>query len=112
MRILGKQVINLLDLRIQNLNLNRQVKEKTAEVNEIFERQSLIMDAAIDAIICLDASGAITFWNPQAEKIFKWEEKEILGRLLADTIIPKQYREQHKKGLAHYLKTGEGVFIE
>jgi diguanylate cyclase (GGDEF)-like protein len=35
-----------------------------------------------------------------------------MGRILADTIIPPQYREAHQRGLAHYLATGEGPIFK
>ena len=75
------------------------------------ETKRLIMDSALDAIISMDSSGRITVWTPQAEKTFGWKQKEIIGKTIVDTIIPSQYREQHKRGFAHYLKTGEGPVL-
>jgi PAS domain S-box-containing protein len=66
----------------------------------------LIMDAALDAIICIDLQGTITFWNPQSEKIFGWKEDEVLGKKLSGIIIPERYRKQHEAGIAHYHRTG------
>ena len=71
------------------------------------ETRRLIMNSALDAIVCIDAKGIITVWNPQAERIFGWDENEVMGKSLAETIIPTQYREAHAKGLQHYLATGE-----
>jgi PAS domain S-box-containing protein len=68
----------------------------------------LIMDAALDAIICIDLQGAITFWNPQSERIFGWKEHEVLGKKLSGIIIPERYRKQHEAGIAHYHRTGYG----
>ena len=75
------------------------------------ETRKLIMNSALDAIICIDTQGCITVWTPQAEKIFGWNEQDAMGKVMADIIIPAQYREQHKKGLANYLKTGEGPVL-
>jgi PAS domain S-box-containing protein len=72
------------------------------------EKRRLIMNAALDAIICMDTKGMITFWNPQAEKIFGWKEEEVKGRLLAAIIIPNAFRYMHAKGLENYLLTREG----
>lgn len=111
LRILGKQVVNLLDLRIRNLELKNLVLEKTTGIKDAFERNVLIMDSSLDAIIIIDHAAAITFWNPQAEKIFGWNKAEMIGREMAETIIPQQHRQQHLKGMAHYLKTGEGLLL-
>jgi PAS domain S-box-containing protein len=50
-------------------------------------------------------------WNPQAAKIFGWKEHEIIGRALADTIIPPQYRDRHLTGMKKYHETGEGPIL-
>jgi PAS domain S-box-containing protein len=68
----------------------------------------LIMDAALDAIICIDLQGTVTFWNPQSERIFGWKEHEVLGKKLSCIIIPERYRKQHEAGIAHYHRTGFG----
>lgn len=75
------------------------------------ETRRLIMDSAQDAIICIDSNGQIIIWTPQAEKTFGWEEKEVLGKNLADIIIPPQYKNDHTKGLEKYMHTGEGPVL-
>lgn len=84
-------------------------KKEPQRVRE--ETTRLIMNAALDAIICIDTGGRITVWNPQAEKIFGWQEGEVRGKLLSETIIPLKYREAHESGLKHYLQSGEGPVL-
>lgn len=72
------------------------------------EKRRLIMNAALDAIICIDTEGMITFWNPQAEKIFGWQEEEVMGKRLSDIIIPEAYRSMHDHGMEQYKITGKG----
>jgi hypothetical protein len=83
-------------------------KVATAGIRESEQRRMLIMNAALDAIICMDTKGCITFWNPQAERIFGWPAGEVYGRMLSETIIPEKYRAMHNKGLENYSRTGEG----
>ena len=66
-----------------------------------------ILDTALDAVISMDAAGCITGWGGQAAAIFGWREDEVLGRPLADTIIPPALRSAHAKGLARYLASGD-----
>jgi PAS domain S-box-containing protein len=75
------------------------------------ETTRLIMNSALDAIVCIDVRGCITVWNPQAEKTFGWMESEIRGRRLSETIIPENYREQHEKGLQRYLTSREHTVL-
>jgi PAS domain S-box-containing protein len=75
------------------------------------ERLRLIVDSSLDAVVTIDEQGQITGWNPQAEVIFGWPREEAMHRLLAELIIPHEYREAHRKGLHHYLSTGEGPVL-
>ena len=75
------------------------------------ETRSLIMKAAMDAIICIDLSGNIIFWNQQAEEIFGWKSDEVMNKQFADFIIPDHYQKSHHEGMAHFKKTGEGAIL-
>src|SRR5436305_4360966 len=70
-----------------------------------------ILDTALDCIITMDANGRVLEFNPAAERTFGFSRQEAIGKELAELIIPPQIREQHRRGLAHYLKTGEGPVI-
>ncbi|MCW9012851.1 MAG: EAL domain-containing protein [Gammaproteobacteria bacterium] len=74
-------------------------------------RTRSILSTSLDAIITIDSSNIITDWNRQAENIFGWPRSDAIGKDLADLIIPPQYREQHRKGIATFLETGEGRVI-
>jgi PAS domain S-box-containing protein len=86
-------------------------KHAEEELRASEERTRLIVDTALDAVITMDSAGAITGWSPQAETMFGWTRAEALGRSLAQTIIPPRYREDHRRGLEHYLATGEGPVL-
>ena len=70
-----------------------------------------IVDTALDAVITMDAAGSICDWNPCAERIFGWSAAEAVGRPLADTIIPPDYRAAHQQGIARFLATGVGPML-
>jgi PAS domain S-box-containing protein len=84
---------------------DRKRSEKALAASEA--RTRLIVETALDAVIGIDRDGAITEWNSQARKIFGWTREEALGRQVEETIMPERYRAAHKRGLAHYLATGE-----
>ncbi|HWO91361.1 MAG TPA: PAS domain-containing sensor histidine kinase [Methylomirabilota bacterium] len=74
-------------------------------------RLQAIVDTSLNAIVGMDESGRVTDWNPHAEATFGWSRDEILGKPLADTIVPEQHRAAHRAGLAHYLTTGDGPVL-
>src|SRR5215208_5042396 len=62
--------------------------------------------AAGDAIIAAAPDGSIVLWNPAAERIFGYTEKEALGQSL-DLIIPQRFRERHWEGYRQVMRTGQ-----
>jgi PAS domain S-box-containing protein len=70
-----------------------------------------VLDGALDAVIGMDATGRVTFWNPRAEKMFGWSREEALGEFLAELIIPPAQRDEHRRGLERFLRTGEGPLL-
>ncbi len=70
-----------------------------------------VIDAALDAVIVMDAGGLVVHWNKQAEVIFGWTRAEALGQPLADLVIPPRYRAAHTEGLRRFLETGQGPVL-
>ena len=68
-------------------------KKAEEDIKNSEEKRRLIMNSALDAIICIDKNGDITFWNQQAETIFGWSEMEVMGKQLCDYIVPEQLTE-------------------
>lgn len=87
----------------------RQHTEEALRSSESHMRA--IVEAALDAVVSMNHEGVITGWNPQAEQIFGWKASEVMGRVLADTIIPPRYRMAHTEGLKRYLRTAEGKLM-
>ena len=71
------------------------------------QRFRQLVETSTEAFVAMDADGLITEWNRQAEINFGWSRDEVVGRPLADTMIPAAYRGDHLAGLARYLATGE-----
>jgi PAS domain S-box-containing protein len=89
--------------------IESKLAEMTIRNSEEFRR--LVMESALDAIICMNVNGEITLWNAQAEKIFGWKEEDVIGKDLASHIIPLPYREKHYAGLRKYVRVGEGAIV-
>src|SRR5918992_1794645 len=87
----------------------RKVAEK--RLRESQARKTAILDSALDAVITIDAQGTIVEFNPAAVTMFGYTETEAVGHQLRELIIPSRLRDQHQKGLEHYLATGEGPII-
>jgi PAS domain S-box-containing protein len=64
-----------------------------------------LVEALGDAIVIADASGAITLWNPAAERIFGFTEGEALGKSL-DIITPQRLQHRHWEGYHKTMTSG------
>ncbi len=65
-----------------------------------------LVEAIGDAIVVADASGAITLWNPAAERLFGFTHAEALGNSL-DLIIPERLRDRHWAGYGKTMASGQ-----
>jgi len=81
------------------------------ELRESEARKRAILESALDCIISIDHEGKIIEFNPAAEKTFGYTRDAAMGREMAELIIPPSLRQQHRRGLAHYLATGEGPVL-
>ena len=93
----------LAERRLVEERLGQEERElKRSEV-----RKAAIVDAALDCIVTIDHEGCITEFNPAAVHTFGHLRDDVLGKHLADIIIPPSLREKHRRGFARYLATGE-----
>jgi len=74
-------------------------------------RMRAILDTALDCVITMDHTGKILEFNPAAERTFGYARSEAVGRELGELIVPPSFRDRHRRGLAHYLATGQGPAI-
>ena len=67
-------------------------------------RLQVILDAAVDAIITIDAHGIIESANTTTEQMFGYPASELIGRNVS-MLMPSPDREQHDGYLQRYLET-------
>src|SRR6184192_3584577 len=103
-----KEILEFVSTQVA-MAVERSRAEVEVRASEV--RLKAIIDAALDAVITMDGDGMIRSWSPQAERAFGWPASQVVGRKLSSTIIPPRYREAHERGLAHFLATGAGPFL-
>ncbi|MCR6657486.1 MAG: response regulator [Opitutus sp.] len=121
------------DLRHLNETLEAKVQERTAALQaEIQERkqaeehvreQAELLNKAGDAIVAMDLSHRITYWNTSAERLYGWAAAEAVGRQieeLALSDVTTRFQAAEAEVLAKgewrgefsvTTKTGEAKFI-
>src|SRR5258706_5219580 len=70
-----------------------------------------IFESALDCVITIDHRGYILEFNAAAEATFGYARLEVLGKEMAELIIPPSQRDQHRRGLEKYLASGVGPVL-
>ena len=70
-------------------------------------RKRAVLEAALDPIITIDEDGRVIEVNPATERTFGFPASEMLGRDLAEMIIPPALRAAHHSGLERQRSSGE-----
>lgn len=60
-----------------------------------------IIESTMDGVIVLDATRQLVLFNCEAERIFGYTAKELLGKPL-DILVPEQVRTQHRLRMDHF----------
>ncbi len=86
-------------------NLESMVTERTHELMISEIRQRSIVENIVDGLITITELGIIESFNPAAEKIFGYSQKEVLGKNIK-MLMPEPYRMEHDGYLSNYHETG------
>ena len=65
-----------------------------------------ILDAALDAIVTIDHLGFVLEFNRAAERTFGYLREDVLGRELAQLVVPPDAREGHRRALERWTADG------
>lgn len=87
----------------------RKKAERSLRENQA--RKAAILAASLDAIITIDHHGHVLEMNPATEDIFGFTQEQMIGHEMAAMIVPPEYREAHRRGMQHFLATGEGPVL-
>jgi PAS domain S-box-containing protein len=87
--------------------VEEKLRQEEKELKRSEARKTAILESALDCILTIDHEGRITEFNPAAERTFGHLRYEVVGKHMADVIIPPSLREKHRQGFAHHLATGE-----
>jgi PAS domain S-box-containing protein len=102
------------ELSQANADLCNNIAERQQAVDALRAseaRHRAILESALDCIITIDHNGNIMEFNPAVEETFGYTRSTVLGKAIAETIIPPSLREAHRRGFAQYLATGVGPLL-
>jgi PAS domain S-box-containing protein len=90
------------------------VKPTPAESDELYERGeeerrrlAQVVESTQDAVLSKNLKGAITSWNPAAERLYGYSQEETIGEHIS-LLIPADHKDEEKEILAR-VRRGERV---
>jgi len=69
----------LHDPGVQAIVINARDVSKRKEDEQKLHRFKAIVESSVDGILSVDLNGKVTSWNPAAQRIFGYSEKEMMG---------------------------------
>ncbi len=108
---LKEQLPIVVDFALYKHQSEKEKKAQEKALAESEEKFRSIVNSARDAIIFIDGEGKITSWNPAAEEIFGYKEKEVQNNKLTDVLAPKFYLDEYEERFTEFKNDGEGEFI-
>jgi two-component system NtrC family sensor kinase len=88
-----------------------QVIRDLTDLKLVEARSAAMITTALDCIVVIDADGRVLEFNPAAERTFGYGREEVIGRPMADLIVPPALRAQHLGGLTRFLRTDDPRLI-
>jgi len=65
-----------------------------------------VLETALDAFVSIDEEGRVVAWNLRAEEMFGRSVEEVVGRRIADVIVPAELRGSHTAALHRLAAPG------
>ena len=86
------------------------LKRIRGELEKSQDQLKAIIHHVMDGIITVNESAEIQGFNPAAEKIFGYSQKDVLGKNVS-ILMPSPYRSEHDAYISRYLQTGQGRIV-
>jgi PAS domain S-box-containing protein len=81
------------------------LRERLAADERLLEKErdaATILENSLEVFIVIDEQDCILEWNKQAAQTFGWNKQDVLGRPLAEIIVPESLREAHMNAIRNF----------
>ncbi|WP_448518499.1 PAS domain S-box protein [Rhodoflexus sp.] len=86
------------------LAIQEALQDKQREAEAIAQKFNNILEGCVDAVITIDKTGIISFFNSAAEKMWGYERNEVIGKNVK-ILMHSDHAAQHDRYLHNYATT-------
>jgi PAS domain S-box-containing protein len=87
---------------IGGLLVMRMARPMVRRIEEVQKRFRTLLESAPDALVIIDATGAIVMVNKRAEDLFGYPREEITGQPI-EQLMPQRFRESHPERIRSFF---------
>ena len=85
---------------------SRRLLDQHSALVEGERRKTVILDAALDAIVAIDANGIVTEFNPSAERLFGYTRSMVIGHPAAEFIAQSAEDDDVARAFGEFVQGG------
>jgi PAS domain S-box-containing protein len=110
----GRATVPLKELPPGTILIPKEVTDLMGELCTVAQegvKYKGVVETARDAVVTIDESHRIVFFNKAAEEMFGYSKEEVMGQDLS-IIIPRPHKDRHREYVRRYVETRRGKFID
>jgi PAS domain S-box-containing protein len=111
-RDVDAELLTTMDMLGDQIGQAVERRHDAEALSEKEARHRAMLDAALDCVVSMDHEGRVIDFNPAAERTFGYRSGDVVGREMAELIVPPELRDAHRAGLARYLSGAEPVVLD
>jgi PAS domain S-box-containing protein len=81
-------------------------------LDEALTQIDTISKTSLDAIVVMDKHGVCTYWNPIAEVISGYSQKEAIGKRMIEVLFPKEFEKSIRGMLKESIGSAKIILIQ
>lgn len=109
----GNDEIGEMARAVEQFLKDRQyLVEAQSALQQSEELMRTMANAVQSGVLLIDDQDCIQFVNPAAERLFGYQQEEMIGTRLHEILLPEPLRQRAREGLAVYARTGAGPLVE
>ena len=103
--------VGLLQDLARLLGHRLELQEERQQRDDLVRLHADVVVGSLSGLVVMDSDGVILDINPAVTTMLGWEREDLLGRTVADTLVPSDNRAVHNAGMARVRHGGPHVAV-